>query len=676
MPKKTPAARKPVARVLPLLGIAHLDRGFDYLVDESESNSAQAGVKVRIRFSGRLVDAIIVERKHDSDFGGQLRFIERVISPFQVYPPQLSRLVEALADRYGGTCADIIRSAIPPRHAKAEEADLDTPWEELGATSEPDLSGWSAYQHGETFVDSILGGRLARAAWQIAPGDEWEDALAALAAKVALGGGGVLIVVPDQKVVDALDNALRAIVGPKQITVLTNSIGPQARYRRYLSALMGQARIVIGTRSVSFTPVENLQLAVIFDDGNDNLVDNIKPYVHAREVLTTRSAFENCSLIVANHSRTAETQLLVDSGWAHDLVPSASTIEARRPIISAIGNYGLSISRDLEGGITSVQAPAFQAAQQALERGEPVLVQVPRKGYAPILACGKCHCPARCRHCNGPLGLPPNSKRSGEEAVMPTCRWCGRIAANHRCTECGSPRLRAIVLGSERTAEELGRAFPNTSVVVSGGNKVVVTIEHTPALVIATPGAEPRVKDGAYGAALFLDAGALLNRQDLRATEDCLAKWAQAATMVKPHFQGGRVIIAADPKLSVVRHLMSWDMVAAAAEELRARREVRFPPAVHFAAIDGADAALDSFAQVVDLPEHAEVLGPVPLPPGDSLPGEYDMDRFGPPQRLVIRAPLRSRSQLGRALRRANAVRSARKDELPLRITVDPIHVG
>ena len=146
--------------------------------------------------------------------------------------------------------------------------------------------------------------------------------------------------------------------------------------------------------------------------------------------------------------------------------------------------------------------------------------------------------------------------------------------------------------------------------------------------------------------------------------------------MVKPHFKGGRVIIAADPKLSVVRHLMSWDMAAAAAEELRARREVRFPPAVHFAAIDGADAALDSFAQVVDLPEHAEVLGPVPLPPGDSLPGEYDMDRFGPPQRLVVRAPLGSRSQLGRALRRANAVRSARKDELPLRITVDPIHVG
>ena len=679
MPKKTPATRKPVARVLPLLGVAHLDRGFDYLVEEADSEEVQPGIKVRIRFNGRLVDAIVLERRHDSEFGGNLRFIERVISPFQVYPPQLARLVDALADRYGGVRSDIIRSAIPPRHAKAEESDLETPWEELGTTSEPDLSGWSAYQNGEAFVDSILAGKLARAAWQIAPGDDWAHALAALAAKVALGGGGVLLVAPDQKSVDAVEAALRQVLGAKQITVLTNSMGPQARYRRYLSALVGQARVVIGTRSAAFAPVKDLQLAVILDDGNDNLVDNLKPYVHAREVLTTRSAFEGCSMVLANHSRTSETQLLVESGWAHDVVAKEQTITARCPAIEAVGSFGLSIARDLQGGTTKVQAQAFQAAHQALDRGEPVLVQVPRKGYAPILACGQCRAPARCRHCNGPLGLPPkgaSASAGSEEAGMPTCRWCGRIEARHRCTECGSPRLRAIVLGSERTAEEMGRAFPNTRVVVSGGNKVLDAVDNAPALVIATPGAEPKVKDGAYGAALLLDAGALLNRQDLRATEDTLAKWAQAATLVQPHFKGGRVILAADESLTVVQHFLRWDMVGAAAAELAARREVRFPPAVHFAAIDGADASLDGFAELVDLPDHAEVLGPVPLPPGQSLPGDYDSQRFGPPQRLVVRTPLGPRSQLGRALRSANAARSARKDELPLRIVVDPIHVG
>lgn len=678
MPKRTPAAHKPVARVLPLLGVAHLDRGFDYRVDEEQSEIAQPGVRVRIRFNGRLSDAIVLERRNDSEFEGELRYLDRVISPFAVYPAQLSQLVESLAARYGAVRSDIIRSAIPPRHAKAEESDLSTPWEELGDASEPDLSSWSSYQFGESFVDTVLGGGIARAAWQVAPGDDWAAALAALAAKIAVDGGGSLIVVPDQRDVDKLERALREIVAAKQVTVLGNATGPQARYRRYLSALVGQARIVIGTRSAAFAPVANLRLAVIVDDGDDNLVDNLKPYVHAREVLTTRSALEGCSLISAGHSRTAETQLLVESGWAHDLVPSESTLSARRPAITPVGAFGFQVARDLQAGTTSLSGPAYQAARRALDRGEPVLVQVPRKGYAPILACGNCRAPARCRHCNGPLGLPGNSRGGHEgQASLPTCTWCGRIDSKFRCTECGSPRLRAIVLGSERTAEELGRAFPSTRIVMSGGNKVIDEVPGEPALVIATPGAEPHVADGGhYGAALLLEAGTLLNRQDLRATEEALAKWAAAATLVSPHSKGGEVIIAADEALPVVQYLVNWDMVAAARAELAGRREVRFPPAVHMAAVDGADAALDHFLSIAELPEHAEILGPVPLPPGVTLPGEYDEQRFGLPQRALIRTPLGPRSQLGTALRNANAARSARKDELPLRIQVDPIHVG
>ena len=146
MPKKTPAAQQPVARVLPLLGVAHLDRGFDYLIEEADSDAAQPGVRVRIRFNGRLVDAILLSRSSDSDFSGSLRYIERVISPYAVYTPTMAALIESLAARYGGVRSDIIRTAIPARHAKAEEADITTPWEELGTAEHPDLSAWSSYQ--------------------------------------------------------------------------------------------------------------------------------------------------------------------------------------------------------------------------------------------------------------------------------------------------------------------------------------------------------------------------------------------------------------------------------------------------------------------------------------------------------------------------------------------------
>ncbi|AGF72558.1 primosomal protein N' [Corynebacterium halotolerans] len=670
---RVPAENKPVARVLPLLGLAHLDRPFDYLVGNDQDADAKPGVRVRVRFAGRLVDALLLERVTRSEHQGNLRYLERVISPDVVYPESTARLVESLTARYAGIRSDLIRLAVPARHARAEESETDTPWERLGPTTEPDLSSWSAYVHGESFVDAVLAGTTARAAWQIAPGDDWAAALAALAVKVVRDGGGALLVVPDQRDVDALETALRELVSAKQITVLTASLGPQARYRRFLSILHGQSRLVVGTRSAAFAPVADLKLAVIVHDGDDNLVDPRAPYPHAREVLTTRSALEGTSLILAGHSRTAETQLLVTSGWAHDLVASRDTLRARMPLIRAAADSDFELARDPLARSARLPMVAFEALRRALDRDEPALIQVPRKGYVPTLACGNCRAPARCRHCNGPLGLPSEGQDRGG---VPTCRWCGRPDPRHRCGECGSVKLRAVVLGAQRTAEELGRAFPSTRVVTSGGNKVVDDVGHRAGLVVSTPGAEPRVLGGRYGAALLLDTWALLGRQDLRATEETLAKWTAAATLVAPRAKGGEVIVVADPGLPVVQSLIRWDVVGAAATELAQRGEVRFPPSVHMAAIDGAGTSLDTFLEITDLPAHAEVLGPVDLPPGVNLPGEYDERRHGPAQRLLIRTPLGPRSELGAALRAGLTARAARKDDLPLRVQVDPVHIG
>ncbi|MBC3185488.1 primosomal protein N' [Corynebacterium sp. zg-331] len=671
---RVPAAQKPVARVLPLLGLVHLDRLFDYRVTQEDAEQAQPGVRVRIRFAGRLVDALLIERAEGSTHPGQLRYIERVISPEVVYPEQIRRLVESLCARYAGTRSDLIRAAIPARHAAAESADTHTPWEELGQVQEPDLSAWSAYEHGESFVDAVLARRRARVAWQIAPGDDWAAALAALATKVALSGGGVLIVAPDQADVDALEEALREHVSAKQITALGAALGPQARYRRFLSILHGQGRLVIGPRSAAFAPVADLQLAVVLFDGNSNHVDPRAPYVHSREVLTTRVAATEASLVIAGHTRTAEAQLLVESGWAHGLVAGRETLRTRMPRVQAVADSDFELAKDPLARSARIPAVAFRALREGLAAGRPVLVHTPRKGYIPTLACGQCRTPARCRQCNGPVGLP--SGNSGEAAV-PTCRWCGRIDPRYRCVHCGSASLRAVVLGNQRTAEELGRAFPSVRVIASGGNQRHREVPDCPALVVATPGSEPRVAGGGrYGAAVLLDTWALLGRQDLRAEEEALATWAAVATLVEPHRRGGQVVVAADPGLAVVQHLIRWDMPGAAARELAQRREVGFPPAVHMAAIDGAATAVDSLLKEASLPDRAEVLGPVDLPPGEHVPGEYDERRFGPVQRVLVRTPLGPRGQLGSALKSAMVARVARREDLPLRVRVDPMHIG
>lgn len=669
---ETLAAELPVVRVLPLLGLPHLDRPFDYLVTEEDSAAAQPGVRVRIRFAGRLADALVLERVATSEHEGKIRFIERVISSEVVYPEQIRSLVDNLADRYAAVRSDILRTAIPPRHVKAEQTDTTSPWEDQGEAKEPDLSAWSAYEYGESFVDAVVTGTLARAAWQVAPGDDWAAALAALAAKVAIDGGGALIVLPDQKDVDRMAAALAEHVGPKQITTLTASLGPQARYSRFLSVLHGQGRLVIGTRSAAFAPVNNLKLAVVMFDGDDSLVDPRAPYTHAREVLTTRSAVEKASLIIGGHGRTAETQLLVESGWMHSLVAARNALRTRSPHIHAAGDSDFELQRDPRAGAARLPSVAFAAARRALAENKPVLFQVPRAGYVQALACGICRTPARCRACNGPLGLP-----SGGEAAAPTCRWCGRIDSAYSCPSCGSHRLRAVVLGTQRTAEELGRAFAPATVISSWGERIHAEIPDKAAVVVATPGAEPRIEGGGtYGAAVLLDTWALLGRPDLRATEETMHKWMAAATLVAPHSKGGDVVVVADPSLPVVQHFIRWDAPGHAALELAARREVRFPPAVHMAAVDAPREALTDFLEHIDLPDQVDILGPVDLPPGVNLPGEWDRATLGEAQRVLIRTPLSSRNALGKALRAANVNRATRKQDAPLRIQVNPMHIG
>lgn len=669
---ETLAAELPVVRVLPLLGLPHLDRPFDYLVTEEDSAAAQPGVRVRIRFAGRLADALVLERVAISEHEGKIRFIERVISSEVVYPEQIRSLVDNLADRYAAVRSDILRTAIPPRHVKAEQTDTTSPWEGQGEAKEPDLSAWSAYEYGESFVDAVVTGTLARAAWQVAPGDDWAAALAALAAKVAIDGGGALIVLPDQKDVDRMAAALAEHVGPKQITTLTASLGPQARYSRFLSVLHGQGRLVIGTRSAAFAPVKNLKLAVVMFDGDDSLVDPRAPYTHAREVLTTRSAVEKASLIIGGHGRTAETQLLVESGWMHSLVAARNALRTRSPHIHAAGDSDFELQRDPRAGAARLPSVAFAAARRALAENKPVLFQVPRAGYVQALACGICRTPARCRACNGPLGLP-----SGGEAAAPTCRWCGRIDSAYSCPSCGSHRLRAVVLGTQRTAEELGRAFAPATVISSWGERIHAEIPDKAAVVVATPGAEPRIEGGGtYGAAVLLDTWALLGRPDLRATEETMHKWMAAATLVAPHSKGGDVVVVADPSLPVVQHFIRWDAPGHAALELAARREVRFPPAVHMAAVDAPREALTDFLEHIDLPDQVDILGPVDLPPGVDLPGEWDRATLGEAQRVLIRTPLSSRNALGKALRAANVNRATRKQDAPLRIQVNPMHIG
>ena len=115
-----PAATLPVARVAVDVALAHLDRPFDYRVPAHLDDVAVPGVRVRVRFAGRLVDGFLLERVGDSDHVGQLAWVDKVVSPEPVLTGEVAALCRAVADRCAGVMADVLRLAVPPRHARVE----------------------------------------------------------------------------------------------------------------------------------------------------------------------------------------------------------------------------------------------------------------------------------------------------------------------------------------------------------------------------------------------------------------------------------------------------------------------------------------------------------------------------------------------------------------------------
>ena len=655
-PPVQPAVVDPVAQVLVDVPLAHLDRPFDYLVPDTLADDAVPGARVKVRFAGQDVDGFVLARAAESAHPGRLMPLRRVVSPEPVLTAEIAALTGEIAARWAGTRSDVLRLAVPPRHATTERKPSPNP----PGLPPADLTRWAPYDGGAALLDALDAGGSPRAVWSCLPGDDWALLLAEAAVATVRSGRGALLCVPDHRDVTRLDEALTALVGGGHHVVLTAEAGPAKRYAAFLAVERGAARIVIGTRAAAFAPLREIGLVAVWDDGDDLYAEPRAPYCHTRDVLLLRSRQTGCAAIVAGHARSAEAQYLLRTGWAREVVGPRDTVRTR-VAVSVSGATDFDLQRDPMARSSRLPQEAHQAIAAGLRSG-PVLVQTPRAGYATRLACDRCRTPAACAVCVGPL-------RITSSGAVPSCAWCGTDAPGWTCPECGGHGLRAPVLGDRRTAEELGRAFPGTPVRTSSGDRVLPRVGADPAIVVATPGAEP-VADGGYATVALLDTWLLLARSDLRADEEAVRRWSNAAALVRPVPDGGRVVVVGDPGAAGVQALVRWDPGGYAERLIAERLSAHLPPASRLATLTASPAVLEEVEAALGLPPAAEVLGPVPLPhEGTDRAGDDDLAR------LVLRVPRAEGPALSAALADLQRGRSARKQP-HVRVEVDPIRLG
>lgn len=674
----------PVARVRLIGALPHLDRPFEYAVT-AETADAGPGMRVKVRFSGREADGIVVERCAEPTTDRPLGPLQRLVSDDAVISPAMLRVCEDVARRCAGSVGDVLRLAIPPRHARAERADRAAEAKEAaeakaaaegardeGADQEPagsELARGELADGGEgpvapdlPILDRYPGARalLARAGAQdgpvprasivLDPVDAWTRA-AAEAISALDPGKGALAIAPDARDVARLHRELDARGIDHEVLLAAD--GPEKRFRAFRRILRGASRVVIGSRSAAFAPVATLALMILWDEADDLHQEPRAPYPHTRTVLQCRSAEERAALLLLSSSLSPTVLALEGHGYLHRLEPVADAADEVRPRIEAMDEY----LREREGpsGRSRLPSHALAVVRSGLERG-PVLVQVPRSGYIPAVACTFCGTRVLCPTCSAPMSL------QGRSSAL-HCRVCGRREDAHRCVECGGGRIRAITVGSTRTAEELRRAFPEATIRVAGGAHGPLEDAEVPehALVIATPGAEPW-PDGGYSAALLMDADALAGRAAFDADVEALRRWRNAVAMVRPHADGGQVLVVGTATLPPVQDLVARRSLRFLIKVLEDRAVLGLPPSCRIAEVAGDRAACRDLLEHLEAPEGTEVFGPV----------EVEDDPEDARVRAVLRVVPESAAALADALRAAVAARSARKAPGSVRVRMDP----
>lgn len=557
----------PVARLWVDTGLSHLEPSYDYLVPQSLDAQVSVGVKVLVDFSGRKVDAFVIERLNVSSVGN-LKFIEKVTSPVPLLTDEVMQLVTAVARRWGSQPSEILSSAVPPRVVSIEK-NVD-----VKSYSSPHKRSKNAHPSHSYYL--------------FTPAENTYQTISAWI-KSRLDKGGVLVVLPELREVNALAEELSGL--GVAFSILDASVPRSTRYENFLKVATGSSQVVIGTRSAIFAPVANLQTLIIFREGSESHYEMRSPGWNVRDVAIIRSQLAAIDLTFAGFAPSSELSLLIET--------EAIALKGKRAKVDAT-SYPQSQGELLPDRI-------FAPIRSALTRGS-VLFLVPRKGYSQAISCASCRNVALCE-CGGRIYF------GGPEKGF-ICSLCNATTTEWSCKWCKKSSANLLGRGNLRYAHEIGRAFPGFPVINSDANSAVAQVGDQNSIVLATAGMAPIV-NGGYQAVVILEGDNLFSQLDLRAQERARGAIMQSAALLALN---GKALVVVDNSHPIVASLSRWNLSPLLARELREREQTQLPPFVHAVVIEIANSDAPSFVSGIHssikegrIPSSTRVLGPTQL---------------------------------------------------------------
>ncbi len=390
-------------------------------------------------------------------------------------------------------------------------------------------------------------------------------------------GQTALVLVPEIALTPQLLHLFTSHFG-EAIAVLHSSLRAGERYDEWKRVRAGKARVVLGTRSAVFAPLQNLGLLILDEEQETTYKSENTPRYHARDVAKYRCARCGGLLVLGSATPSVETMHLAETGVYHKFTLSRRYNERALP-----GVYIADMKDELRNGNnTSISALLRRELEANLERGEQSILFLNRRGASRMVSCGECGEVPTCPRCSVHL-----TYHSANGRLM--CHYCGHSERlPEACPSCGG-ELNFIGTGTQRVQEELEALFPGVEVLRMDTDTVTATQSHE-ALLSRFQKKKVPILVGTQMVAKGLDfenvtlvgviaADLALYVDSFRAPERTFSLLTQVVGRAGRGEKAGRAVIQTyTPDNEVIRYAAAQDYDSFFEEEIGMRRRTGAPP--------------------------------------------------------------------------------------------------
>ena len=453
-------------------------------------------------------------------------------------------------------------------------------------------------------------------------------------AKVLAQGRQVLFLLPEINLTPQLLKRVENRFADVPTAVLHSQMAAGKRTQDYLCAMLGQAKLVIGTRLAVFTPLPDVGLIVVDEEHDGSFKQDNELRYHARDLAVWRAKQSSCPVVLGSATPSLESWHKAQSGAYRLLqLTERAHASAQLPQVEIL-NVG---RLKLDNGFSP---QALQLLKQNFEAGGMSLVYLNRRGFAPALFCGDCGHTFGCPNCSAKMVLHQRARQL-------RCHHCDhREPIPSKCPDCGNQDLTAVGHGTQRVEETLRAFLPKAAVVRVDRDSTAHKndwadlyrriADNEIDILVGTQMLAKGHDFARLNLVIVLNADGSLYSADFRAPERLFAELMQVSGRAGRADKPGKVLIQTQlPEHPVFAAVKAQDYAVFAENELNERQMFAMPP-FGFQTAVRADAP-----RVADAMEFLnaakETLAPL-------LP--ESVSQFGAAPMLMVRLAERERAQI------------------------------